>query len=100
MCRHGPSLTASSAASTTVPTPSGAPTFPANPMVTLNHAVAVAMVRGPRAGLDLLRALDDDDRLARHHRLDAVRAHLLEIADEEPSSARSPAGRRAGGMAH
>ena len=53
-----------------------------NPMVTLNHAVAVAMVHGPRAGLDLLAALDGDDRLAGHHRLDAVRAHLLEMAGD------------------
>jgi RNA polymerase sigma factor (sigma-70 family) len=53
-----------------------------NPMVTLNHAVAVAMVDGPRAGLTLLEALDADDRLAQHHRLAAVRAHLLEMAGE------------------
>ena len=48
------------------------------PMVTLNRAVATAMVHGPRAGLELLATLEDDDRLAEHHRLDAVRAHLLE----------------------
>jgi predicted RNA polymerase sigma factor len=53
-----------------------------NPMVTLNHAVAVAMVRGPQAGLDLLGTLDTDDRIAGHHRLDAVRAHLLEMAGD------------------
>jgi len=53
-----------------------------NPMVTLNRAVAVAMVRGPRAGLDLLETLDADGRLTGHHRLDAVRAHLLEMAGE------------------
>jgi RNA polymerase sigma factor (sigma-70 family) len=53
-----------------------------NPMVTLNHAVAVAMVRGPRAGLDLLATLDGDERLAGHHRLDAVRGHLLEMAGD------------------
>jgi RNA polymerase sigma factor (sigma-70 family) len=51
-----------------------------NPMVLLNHAVAAAMVHGPAAGLDLLNALDNDERLASHHRLDAVRAHLLELA--------------------
>jgi RNA polymerase sigma factor (sigma-70 family) len=51
-----------------------------NPIVTLNRSVAVAMVRGPQAGLDLLRALDDDKRTAEHHRLHAVRAHLLEMA--------------------
>jgi predicted RNA polymerase sigma factor len=53
-----------------------------NPMVLLNHAVAAAMVHGPAAGLDLLEALDADDRLASHHRLDAVRAHLLELAGD------------------
>jgi RNA polymerase sigma factor (sigma-70 family) len=57
-----------------------------NPMVTLNHAVAVAMVRGPRAGLDLLGTLDDDDRMAEHHRLEAVRAHLLEMAGEHAAA--------------
>ncbi|WP_026425577.1 RNA polymerase sigma factor [Actinokineospora inagensis] len=49
-----------------------------NPMITLNRAVAVAEVAGPSAGLDLLDALASDKRMARHHRLDAVRAHLLE----------------------
>jgi RNA polymerase sigma factor (sigma-70 family) len=53
-----------------------------NPMVTLNQAVALAMVRGPEAGLRLLAPLDADDRLARHHRLAAVRAHLLEMAGD------------------
>ncbi|GAA4584896.1 sigma factor-like helix-turn-helix DNA-binding protein [Planotetraspora phitsanulokensis] len=53
-----------------------------NPMVTLNQAVAVAMVDGPRAGLELLAELDADDRMAGHHRLDAVRAHLLEMAGD------------------
>ncbi|WP_279580931.1 sigma-70 family RNA polymerase sigma factor [Fodinicola feengrottensis] len=53
-----------------------------NPMVTLNHAVAVAMVHGPRAGLALLEPLDGDTRLTEHHRLDAVRAHLYEMAGD------------------
>ncbi|SET74678.1 RNA polymerase sigma factor [Stigmatella erecta] len=53
-----------------------------NPMVALNHAVAMAMVHGPRAGLDRLKALEADARLAGTHRLDAVRAHLLERAGE------------------
>jgi len=53
-----------------------------NPMIALNRAVATAMVHGPRAGLELLTALDDDDRLRRNHRLDAVRAHLLERAGD------------------
>ncbi|WP_433211819.1 RNA polymerase sigma factor [Dactylosporangium sp. CS-047395] len=51
-----------------------------NPMVTLNHAVAMAMARGPHAGLELLATLDADERMAGHHRLAAVRAHLLEMA--------------------
>jgi RNA polymerase sigma factor (sigma-70 family) len=57
-----------------------------NPMVTLNRAVAVGMVHGPQAGLDLLGTLDADDRLARHHRLDAVRAHLLEMAGDHAAA--------------
>ena len=50
-----------------------------NPMVTLNHAVAVAMVHGPAQGLELLKTLDADARIAGHYRLDAVRAHFLEM---------------------
>jgi RNA polymerase sigma factor (sigma-70 family) len=50
------------------------------PMVTLSRAVAVAMVQGPQAALDLLKPLDDDERMASHHRLHAVRAHLLEMS--------------------
>ncbi|WP_306461896.1 DUF6596 domain-containing protein [Spongiactinospora gelatinilytica] len=53
-----------------------------NPMVTLNHAVTLAMVRGPEAGLGMLAGLDSDERLAGHHRLAAVRAHLLEMAGD------------------
>ena len=51
-----------------------------NPMATLNRALALAMVAGPQAGLDLLATLDDDKRVASHHRLFAVRGHLLEMA--------------------
>jgi len=51
-----------------------------NPMVMLNRAIALAMVHGPQAGLERLKALDVDGRLSGHHRLDAVRAHLLEMA--------------------
>ena len=53
-----------------------------NPMVSLNRAIAAAMVEGPQAGLERLKALDADARLAGHHRLDAVRAHLYERAGE------------------
>jgi predicted RNA polymerase sigma factor len=57
-----------------------------NPMVMLNHAVAAAMVHGPSKGLELLRALDSDARVASHHRLDAVRAHLLEMAGDSEAA--------------
>jgi len=53
-----------------------------NPMVALNHAIAAAMVHGPKLGLELLQALDADARLGGHYRLDAVRAHLLEMAGD------------------
>ncbi len=53
-----------------------------NPMVALNHAIATAMVHGPAAGLERLQPLDADEQLAGHHRLDAVRAILLELAGE------------------
>src|SRR5262245_43285443 len=53
-----------------------------NPMVALNQAVAIAMVEGPGAGLARLDALADDERIASGHRLEAVRAHLLELAGE------------------
>ena len=51
-----------------------------NPMVVLNHAIAAAMVHGPMEGLNLLEALQGDRRIAEHYRMDAVRAHLLEMA--------------------
>jgi RNA polymerase sigma factor (sigma-70 family) len=51
-----------------------------NPMVTLNRAIAAAMVDGPAAGLALLEPLGST--LADHHRLHAARAHLLEMAGE------------------
>ncbi|MEV0614892.1 sigma-70 family RNA polymerase sigma factor [Nonomuraea sp. NPDC050404] len=53
-----------------------------NPMVALNHAVAVAMARGPQAGLDRLERLGGDDRVSGDHRLHAVRAHLLEMSGD------------------
>jgi RNA polymerase sigma factor (sigma-70 family) len=52
--------------------------FDDNPMVALNHAIAIAMVNGPAAGLSRLAELERDPRLAEHHRLFAVRAHLLD----------------------
>jgi predicted RNA polymerase sigma factor len=40
------------------------------------------MVHGPRAGLALLGTLDADARMAHNHRLESVRAHLLEQAGD------------------
>jgi predicted RNA polymerase sigma factor len=56
--------------------------FSDNPMIALSHAIATAMVDGPDAGLNLLRGLDADGRMRHHHRLHAVRAHLLEMAGD------------------
>jgi RNA polymerase sigma factor (sigma-70 family) len=53
-----------------------------NPMVTLNRAIALAETDGPLAGLALLSTLDGDQRMAGHHRLLSVRAHLLEKAGD------------------
>jgi len=49
-----------------------------NPVVALNHAVAIAMATGPDAGLELLNRLDSDPRINADRRYHAVRAHLLE----------------------
>lgn len=51
-----------------------------NPMLTLNRAVATAMVHGPAAGLALADTVAEP--LARSHRLTAVRAHLREMAGD------------------
>ncbi|WP_426566436.1 RNA polymerase sigma factor [Angustibacter sp. McL0619] len=59
-----------------------------SPVVTLNHAVAVAMVDGPSAGLAMLDPLLQDAQLRRGHRLHAVRAHLLEM-DGQVAQARA-----------
>ena len=56
------------------------------PMVTLNRIVAVAMVNGPRAGLRQLAEAEADPALAGHHRVDAVRAHLLDIAGDQEAA--------------
>ena len=58
-----------------------------NPLVILNHAIATAMVHGPEKGLDLLDKLKDL-RIAEHHRMDAVRAHLLEMAGDAEAAAK------------
>ncbi len=58
-----------------------------NPFTTLNRAVAVGMVHGPREGLELLATLQADKRMAKHHRLLAARAHLLELAGDLKAAA-------------
>jgi RNA polymerase sigma factor (sigma-70 family) len=58
----------------------------ANPVVSLNRAVAAAMVHGPAAGLDALAALDADPRMAGHHRLYAARAHLCEMVGDRQAA--------------
>ncbi|MFC8144048.1 RNA polymerase sigma factor [Streptomyces paradoxus] len=63
--------------------------FGPNPVVSLNRAIAVAMVQGPAAGLDLLTKLESDKRLAQHHRLLATRAHLLEQLGRHQAAART-----------
>ena len=58
-----------------------------NPMVTLNKAIASAMVHGPAMGLEMLTSLESDARMRGNHRLDAVRAHLLERAGDRAGAA-------------
>ena len=53
-----------------------------NPMVALNHAIAASMVEGPARGLELIAALEADQRITGHYRLDAVRGHLHQMAGE------------------
>ena len=53
-----------------------------NPFTTLNRAVAVGMVHGPGAGLEILATLAADKRMTRHHRLLATRAHLRELSGQ------------------
>jgi predicted RNA polymerase sigma factor len=59
-----------------------------NPMVALNHAIAVAMVDGSAAGLALVDALELVPRMRGHHRLAAVRAHLLSMAGDRDGAIR------------
>lgn len=56
-----------------------------NPMVSLNRAIAAAMVHGPSAGLALLELLDEP--LAGHYRLDAVRGHFFEMLGDDKAAA-------------
>ncbi|HEY2055639.1 MAG TPA: sigma-70 family RNA polymerase sigma factor [Solirubrobacterales bacterium] len=57
-----------------------------NPVVALNHAAAVSMVDGPRAGLALLEGLEADGRMTNGRRFHAVRAHLLEQSGDAASA--------------
>ncbi|MEU4325187.1 RNA polymerase sigma factor [Nonomuraea dietziae] len=57
------------------------------PMVTLNRIVALAMVSGPSAGLEELARAESEPALAGHHRVHAVRAHLLELAGDREGAA-------------
>jgi RNA polymerase sigma factor (sigma-70 family) len=58
-----------------------------NPVFALNRAVAVAMTKGPEAGLAALAVIEDDERLAGRHRVEAVRAHMLELAGDRKGAA-------------
>jgi RNA polymerase sigma factor (sigma-70 family) len=58
-----------------------------NPVFALNRVVAVAMAQGPEAGLAALAAVEQDRRLAGHHRIDSVRGHLLELAGDRAGAA-------------
>jgi RNA polymerase sigma factor (sigma-70 family) len=67
-----------------------------NPMVTLNRAIAAAMVHGPKVGLELVAELDKDARIASHYRLEAVRGHFFQMAGDDAAaiaSYRAAAGR-------
>jgi predicted RNA polymerase sigma factor len=59
-----------------------------NPVISLNHAIATAMVQGPEAGLALLDPLERDERMRGSHRLVAVQAHLLERAGRREEAGR------------
>ncbi|HLI95621.1 MAG TPA: DUF6596 domain-containing protein [Candidatus Baltobacteraceae bacterium] len=58
-----------------------------NPMITLSRAVADAMVHGPERALQRVETLTSDPRLGKHHRVDAVRAHLLELSGRTQAAA-------------
>jgi RNA polymerase sigma factor (sigma-70 family) len=64
-------------------------TIAPGPVVTLSRAVALSHVHGPTAGLALLGTLYTDERMAHTHRLQAVRAHLLEQAGDTTAARQS-----------
>jgi RNA polymerase sigma factor (sigma-70 family) len=61
-------------------------TLAPGPMITLNRVVAVAMVHGPQPALDQLATAETDPALAGHHRVHAVRAHLLDLLGDHDSA--------------
>ncbi|HEV8558668.1 MAG TPA: DUF6596 domain-containing protein [Actinophytocola sp.] len=61
-------------------------TLAPGPMITLNRIVAVAMIHGPQAGLDALTGAEADPALAGHHRVHAVRAHLLDLLGDHTAA--------------
>jgi RNA polymerase sigma-70 factor, ECF subfamily len=63
-----------------------------SPVVAINHAVAVAHATGPDVALELLAALERDQRVARYLPLHAARAELLRRAGD-PVAARAAYGR-------
>jgi RNA polymerase sigma factor (sigma-70 family) len=60
-----------------------------NPVVSLNRAVALGEVEGPRAGLAAIAGLDGELRHGDRHRLDAVRGYLFARAGEPVAAARA-----------
>jgi predicted RNA polymerase sigma factor len=68
-----------------------------NPVVALNHAVAVSMVAGPRAGLELVQRLGADARINADRRFHAVRGHLLEMAGDHTAALEAYPGRSPSG---
>jgi len=58
-----------------------------NPVFALNRVVAIAMAKGPAAGLAALAAIENDEHLTGHHRVAAVRAHMLELAGDRAAAA-------------
>ena len=58
-----------------------------SPVVTLNRAVAVAMVQGPTAGLEVVDQLAGAGRLDGHHRVHVVRGHLLALQGDDGGAA-------------
>ena len=63
--------------------------FQPSPIVALNRAVAVAMVNGPQAGLELIDAIDASGKLDGYHLLHSARADLLRRMGSNEESAKA-----------